>query len=164
MRLFALLALLAVLQLTAQEPAPSLAKDFATTFGPLTVTDDHGTAILTRTQAQVDAGADWRPGGQLVALDAAHDSVTIEPVAALNGAYYVVTLLCCDARGKFVAEVPLIPDTNQPEARTVTGLVALAAQKAPGATHYALRFRVQPVAKTGVAFSFRRITAQPTAP
>ncbi len=66
MRLFALLALLAALPLIAQEPPPALAKDFATTFGPLAVTDDQGTVILTRTP--VPASEPETPGRPPVAV------------------------------------------------------------------------------------------------
>ena len=164
MRLLALFVALIALTASAQTPTPSLAKEFATPFGPLTVTDDQGNALLTRTQADVDAGVDWRPGGKLVPLDTEHDTVTIVPVAARNGAFYVVTILFHAADGRFLSEVPLLADTQKTEPQTCAGLAKLAATKAPGAANYALRFRIQPVGKAGAAFAFGAITASPTAP
>lgn len=148
----------------ASAPASSLAEDFTNSFGPITVAFSEGTLTLTRNKALVDAGADWRPAGKAVPLDAEHDSVTIVPVAALNGGYYQVNILFFGADGQFIAEVPLVLDTNSSDPCTVGQVGKLAAAKAPGAASYFIRFRIQPVDQAGAAFSFRGVSAGPAKP
>src|SRR5258707_1136413 len=64
---------------------------------PATANGD-GTVTLLRTQPNVDAGINWQPGGVNVPIPT-NEELTVTPTAAVNGGFWVPTILLFTSTG-----------------------------------------------------------------
>lgn len=117
--------------------------------------------VLTRGPSGSDAGCDF---GSQQPLDARHTRLVVVPSAAINGGYYVLTILFFGTDGRFMREVQWVADTNSLEPRRLEDVRRFASEKGiTAAATYLLRIRVQPHVYSGSppAFGFTRISIGP---
>ena len=131
--------------------------NFDSPFGGETVTaNGDGTVTILRNNAGVDAGINWQPGGQNIPI-AGNELLTITPVAAVSGGYWVPTILLFDSGGNFLGEKPWLGDTNTTAPQTLNIPDFATSKGVSGAAQYYLRLRMDPFNNAGSGFTFTEI-------
>ena len=161
---FAGMAIIALAQADVIDELDTTNNFFGSFNGTVATNNGDGTVSLIRNTPDVDAGIDWRNGGQAgvnLSLTGEH-LLSITPVAAFNGGYWNASILFF-SNETFVGEANWISDNNSLDVRmtNVAQFATSVGGSVTNASHYIVRFRVQPFDQSNVGFTFTQITAVP---
>jgi hypothetical protein len=133
------------------------AANFHNPFGGETATaNGDGTVTILRNTAGVDAGINWVPNGQNIPI-LGNEDLTVTPVAAVNGGFWVPTILFFNATGNFLGEKTWLGDTNTTQPQTLDVQQLAITDGLPTAAQYFLRLRMDPFNTAGAGFTYTEI-------